>query len=277
MITKVKLILRHWKNSIEKYNKIDEWNYQENLTILSNYVLQHKNSEQKDVLSHLRTLRDNLLNPHAKINYILLSIEYALVALDPPAICLFSKKGHRRQKKTGQEIRFKAATEQLFKEKLKFKKGMLLRNFDIETESAKDARKVRRIVEKRMSQAYHRQHKRNKGEEILETNFERYWMNRATSFQLYNIGQVENIKSFSRGLSTHWKKCYDPQTGEIVLKKKMAYSSEEEARQAIKSWQVKRPTDNRPMQAYKCVHCKNWHIGHKSTHPELLEDNNSIV
>ena len=54
-------------------------------------------------------------------------------------------------------------------------------------------------------------------------------MKRATSFQLHNLGQVENVYGVSRTTSTHWKRSYDPITGEVVFKKKMAYSTLEEA------------------------------------------------
>ena len=277
MNTKVKNILKHWKKSIERYNKIDEWNFSENVSVLSRYIRNNENNGSKDLKGLIRSLRDNILCPNPNLEQIVQTIEKALVALDPPAICMFSKKVNGRIKIAGQEVRFKGETEHLFKERLKFKEGMLLRNFDIETECAKDSRKVRRIVEKRMSQAYHRMTKRAKDGDSHEANSERYWMKRATSYQLYNIGQVENVRCLSRGLSTHWKRCYDPQTGEIVFKKKMAYSTLEEALKAIDEWYLFHPEENRPMQAYKCSHCKKWHIGHKSEIIELLEPQNSIA
>ena len=148
------------------------------------------------------------------------------------SVCLFTKKSKGRVKLQGQGERFKGETRRLFDERLRFKDNMLLRNFDIETENPKDSRKVRRIVEKRMCQAYHRRNRRVDYDGSQRRN-EHYWMNRATSFQLYNIGQVENVGSVSRGYSTHWKREYDELTGQVVFKKKMAYSSEEEAMIAV--------------------------------------------
>lgn len=170
------------------------------------------------------------------------------------------KKSKGRVKLQGQGERFKGETRRLFDERLRFKDNMLLRNFDIETENPKDSRKVRRIVEKRMCQAYHRRNRRVDYDGSQRRN-EHYWMNRATSFQLYNIGQVENVGSVSRGYSTHWKREYDELTGQVVFKKKMAYSSEEEAMIAVKEWKINHLEDKRDITAYKCAICKNGILG----------------
>ena len=76
--------------------------------------------------------------------------------------------------------------------------------------------------------------------------------------------------------STHWKKEYDEQTGQIVFKKKMAYSSEEEANKAVMEWQKDHPEDKREITAYKCAICKKWHIGHKSDMKECTENGDSV-
>jgi hypothetical protein len=166
----------------------------------------------------------------------------------------------QRVQKNGQDVRFRYETERIFGEKLRFKGGMLLRNFDIETESANDSRKVRRIVEKRMSQAYYRM--RRKDRSVNPSNRDRYWEHRAIAFQLYNIGQVENVKDNSREVSTHWKEVFDLYTKDVVLKKKMAYTTEQEATDAIIQWKIDHPLDLIEMVAYKCSSCDKWHIGH---------------
>lgn len=155
------------------------------------------------------------------------------------------------------------------------KGNMFLRNFDIETENPKDSRKVRRIVEKRMCQAYHRRNKRMDYDDS-QRRHEHYWMKRATSFQLYNIGQMENVGLVCRGNSTHWKKEYDEQTRKIVFKKKMVYSSEEEANEAVNEWHRANPHDLREITAYKCAICKKWHIGHKSVMEEYSDNENYV-
>ena len=180
-----------------------------------------------------------------------------------PQVCMLTKRGSKRIQKKGQDVRFRSQTGHIFAEKLRFKEGMLLRNFDVETESASDSRKVRRIIEKRMCQAYHRMNKMISGNEKgRPSNRNRYWEHRATSFQLYNIGQVENVKGVSRGDSTHWKRMLDLQTGKVVFKKKMPYNTEEAALNAIEEWKRVHPFDRREIHAYQCALCHKWHIGH---------------
>lgn len=263
MNTTVKSILNGWKNSIEKYNKLDTWKFEEQLSSLGKYLF--NNNDSKDIVRLVRYIRDSAICPNPNMRDLLSMIEKVLdmANTSKKSICLFTKKVNGRVKLNGQGERFKGETKRLFDERLRFKDNMLLRNFDIETENPKDSRKVRRIVEKRMCQAYHRRNKRMEYDDSQRRN-EHYWMSRATSFQLYNIGQMENVGSVSRGYSTHWKKEYDEQTGQVVFKKKMAYSSEEEANQAVMEWKRNHPEDKREVTAYKCAICKKWHIGHKS-------------
>lgn len=94
-------------------------------------------------------------------------------------------------------------------------------------------------------------------------------MRRATSFQLYNIGQVEHVRNVSRGKSTHWKRVFDLETGNVVLKKKMAYPTREAAMEAIAKWHIDHPDDPREVHAYKCACCGKWHIGHQSEYIQL--------
>lgn len=263
MNTTVKSILNGWKNSIEKYNKLDTWKFEEQLSSLGKYLF--NNNDSRDIVRLVRYIRDSAICPNPNMRDLLSMIEKVLdmANTSKKSICLFTKKVNGRVKLNGQGERFKGETKRLFDERLRFKDNMLLRNFDIETENPKDSRKVRRIVEKRMCQAYHRRNKRMEYDDSQRRN-EHYWMSRATSFQLYNIGQMENVGSVSRGYSTHWKKEYDEQTGQVVFKKKMAYSSEEEANQAVMEWKRNHLEDKREVTAYKCAICKKWHIGHKS-------------
>ncbi len=263
MNTTVKSILNGWKNSIEKYNKLDTWKFEEQLSSLGKYLF--NNNDSRDIVRLVRYIRDSAICSNPNMRDLLAMIEKVLdmANTSKKSICLFTKKVNGRVKLNGQGERFKGETKRLFDERLRFKDNMLLRNFDIETENPKDSRKVRRIVEKRMCQAYHRRNKRMEYDDSQRRN-EHYWMSRATSFQLYNIGQMENVGSVSRGYSTHWKKEYDEQTGQVVFKKKMAYSSEEEANQAVMEWKRNHPEDKREVTAYKCAICKKWHIGHKS-------------
>lgn len=261
MNTQVKQIIKRWEVSLNKYGKIDQWNYSEKISCLTRYV--RSNEDNKEIRNLVKAVRDYALATTLNVEAMMSAIQKlqdTMSMMSNPELCMMTKRKAKRVKKEGQERRFRGQTSRLFEERLKFKNGMLLRNFDIETESAKESRKVRRIVEKRMSQAYH---KMNKAYLDTSTNYDRYWENRATSYQLYNIGQIERVRYKSRGLSTHWKRAYDPMTGEVVLKKKMAYHTKEEAIAAANLWNMTK-ADEGHVHAYKCAYCKCWHIGHDS-------------
>lgn len=263
MNTSIKKILQRWTVTLEKYGRLDNWKLDEHLSLLGNYIRSYEDS--KTIRNLIRDIRDLAINQSRNNERLLNMIKNVLSKVEPikqESLCYMTKVHNTRIKKAGQESRFKGETRHIFEERLRFKDGMLLRNFDIDTENTSDSRKVRRIIEKRMCQAYHRRHKRSS--EDFDSNKERYWMKRATAFQLYNIGQMEHVKFVSRGMSTHWKRMFDPQTGEIVFKKKMAYSSLEDAKEAVVKWKIDHPLDHREVHAYQCIACGKWHIGHAS-------------
>lgn len=271
MKTEVKVVLKSWRSSLKRYGKLDSWNLSRCLSILSDYIMSR--DDNKIIRDKVRLIRDAAICPSTNMERLKDRIDSVMEMVMPQPkvnVCMITKMKNGRRLLEGQSVRFWAETHKIFGERLRFRGGMLLRNFDIETENAKDSRKVRRIVEKRMCQAYHRQNKKSDREE--NSNSDRYWMQRATSYQLHNIGQVEHVKNVSRGLSTHYKKEYDPLTGEIVFKKKMTYQTKEEALEAIDHWYVTHPEDVGKMQAYQCSKCHKWHIGHKSNIIELKTD-----
>lgn len=164
----------------------------------------------------------------------------------------------------GQGKRFASTTKKLYNEKLRFKNGEFLCNIDISLEDGKTSRKVRRIVEKRMCQAYYKLNKTyNK-----EDNCTRHYIKRAISFQLHNLGNVEYVSGEHRTDSTHWKKVYDPICDCIVLKPKQGYSTYEEANEAAKLHMLRHPDDKYIVSAYKCIYCDKWHIGHTTPDEE---------
>ena len=112
-----------------------------------------------------------------------------------------------------------------------------------------------------MCQSYYKKYSRT-----TNSNKDRYWEQRATSYQLYNIGQIENIEYLSREDSTHWKRDYDNNTGKVVFKKKMIYNNEQEALEAIEERKKLYPFDTKEMHAYECKYCHKWHIGHACNH-----------
>lgn len=269
MNANVENTLRGWEVSLLRYGHIDSWNLNEKVNCIGDYL---KSSEDSLTIRRLVSkIRDLVILPSYKSYIIIKMIRNVLYRVGTSK----DENADNRHKKQlpGQRVRFKGQTDKLFDERLRFMDGRLLRNFDIEIETARDSKKVRRIVEKRMSQAYYKMNCKATSRNENSRNH-RYWMQRATAFQLYNIGQVEHVKNVSRGLSTHWKRMYDPITGDIVFKKKMSYSSYDEAMEAIESWCNTNPKDIGKMQAYKCTECGKWHIGHKSMlKDEAISDN----
>lgn len=175
MNTTVKSILNGWKNSIEKYNKLDTWKIGEQLSILGRYL--RNNDDSKDIVRQVRFIRDCVISPNLNVNQLLYMINkvVAMAEASMKSVCLSLKKINGRIKLQGQGERFKGETMRLFDERIRFKGNMLLRNFDIETETPRDSRKVRRIVEKRMCQAYHRRNKRIDYDDS-QRRHEHYWM-----------------------------------------------------------------------------------------------------
>lgn len=261
MNKEIKSILKRWESSLIRFGKIDSWNFSQSLEALSGYV--RSTSDDDVTRRQVREIRDRALVPTLNADYLVSLIQTVLGANSHEIELCDDTNGTSRTQKNGQDVRFRHETSRIFEERLRFKSGMLLRNFDIETEAACDAKIVRRIVEKRMCQAYHRIYGKNR--KNRHSNSDRYWEHRATAFQLYNIGQVENVEVFERGKSTHWKKMYDYQTQQVVYKKKMAYSSIEEAEDASKKWKENHPYDSKEIHAYQCDFCHKWHIGHDSS------------
>lgn len=259
MDKEIKKVLKSWGTSLERYGKLDGWNFSQNLSILGDYLRSKKDSNS--IRSLVRQIRDKALSQAVDVELMMSLIKKAFAYDEPEAEQQEELQASgQREQKNGQDVRFRYETERIFSEKLRFKGGMQLRNFDVETESPYDSRKVRRIVEKRMSQAYYRM--RRKARSLNPSNKDRYWEHRAIAFQLYNIGQVENVKDNSREISSHWKEMFDLYTKDVVLKKKMAYSTEKEATDAINQWKINHPMDMVEMVAYKCSSCDKWHIGH---------------
>ena len=259
MDKEIKKVLKSWGTSLERYGKLDGWNFSQNLSILGDYLRSKKDSN--NVRGLVRQIRDKALSQAVDVKLMISLIKKTLAYDEPKAEQQEDLQVTGQQvQKSGQDVRFRNETERIFCEKLRFKGGMLLRNFDVETESPYDSRKVRRIVEKRMSQAYYRMKRKTRS--MDPSNKDRYWEHRAIAFQLYNIGQVENVKDNSREVSSHWKEMFDLYTKDIVLKKKMAYGTEQEAIDAINQWKINHPMDMVEMVAYKCSSCDKWHIGH---------------
>lgn len=156
-----------------------------------------------------------------------------------------------------QGSRYLDSTPTIYFEQLHFSKEETLRSFDITMSSPSASRKVRKIVEKRVCQAYHRQHHSH---ERSVSNCRRYRMRRAVSYQLHDLGQIDEVTLRRPG--THWKRSIDHATGQVILKPKQSYSTMEKAVMAAQKYNKRFPNEMLPMEAYKCVHCNKYHIGH---------------
>ena len=264
MVQSVQITLKKWENALVNYGKLDQWNISDDYLVLGRYIASKASRNSKTAIQEVRDYAimanfnsELLLQKVRNANKVIKALNKSQFGNNIPT-----------SESVGQAKRFEGTTKRLFHEKLRFKGGQKLRSIDIEIEDGYTSRKVRRIVETRMCQAYHKQNKSysEKG------NKDRYYMKRATSFQLHNLGQVENVYGVSRTTSTHWKRSYDPITGEVVFKKKMAYSTLEEAQAAAIEFNRRHPHDKTKVTAYKCAYCGKYHIGHTTEISEELEE-----
>ena len=171
MDKEIKKVLKSWGTSLERYGKLDGWNFSQNLSILGDYLRSKKDSNS--IRSLVRQIRDKALSQAFDVELMMSLIKKAFAYDEPEAEQQEELQASgQREQKNGQDVRFRYETERIFSERLRFKGGMLLRNFDVETESPYDSRKVRRIVEKRMSQAYYRM--RRKARSLNPSNKDRY-------------------------------------------------------------------------------------------------------
>ena len=256
----VNTTLKRWEVSLANFGKVDQWNINEDYSILGAFISSGKPTAARNAV---RDCRDYSIRGEYDVAILLSKVQNANRILNKPNDSRINKE-MKKINSVGQSKRFVSTTKKLYNEKLRFKDGEYLKDIDISIEDASTSRKVRRIVEKRMCQAYHRQHKNLES----ESGRDRHYMKRATSFQLHNLGQIECSTGFSRSNSTHWKKVYDPISGEFVFKKKMEYSSFEEANMAAQEFMRRHPEDRRPVSAYKCAFCGKWHIGHTTPEDE---------
>ena len=259
--------LKKWENSLINFGKIDQWHINEDYSILCAFIAEGKSKKARRAV---RECRDYSISGFCDMAVLLSKVQNANRILNNPNDCRINRE-MKKINSVGQSKRYESITKKLYAEKLRFKDGQYLKDIDISMEDGATSRKVRRIVEKRMCQAYHRQHKHSARNDAHD----RHYMKRATSFQLHNLGQIECEEGVYRSQSTHWKKVYDSISGEMVFKKKMAYSTYEEAAEAARQYMERHPEETVPVTAYLCAFCGKWHIGHSTpeeekTYPELV-------
>lgn len=257
MKTKLQRSLRKWEGSLRRNGQFDVSRYAKISRDIEDYIRKDRASEVSRLLTECR---DSTLSGSQDIEKIQKNVRHALFLIQSEMTDEKRKQGYDVD--WCQQQRYKAVTKKLYSEKLKFKDGKSLREADVTLMGEKDARKVRRIVEKRMCQEYHRQHKDASG--YRHTAKARHGMDRAVSYEIHNLGQLDG-HSNTRSSGTHWKKVVDYASGEYMMKKKVEYETLEEAQLHIELYRYAHPKDRRPMRAYYCKHCHHYHIGHNRT------------
>ena len=102
MNTTVKSILNGWKNSIEKYNKLDSWKVREQLSAIGKYL--RCNDDSKVIVRMVHLVRDSAICPNPNMVQILSLINKILNMdeVSKMSVCLFAKKIKGRVKPQGQ-------------------------------------------------------------------------------------------------------------------------------------------------------------------------------
>ncbi len=257
--------LEKWATSLINYGKVDRWKINDDFIILNNFISGNVSTEAKIAV---RACRDYVISEDYDADILLSKLKKAKRIIESSKNYQ-SRNGAQNNHFLTESKRYETATKKIYEEKLRFRDGQYLKSFDIEIEDVASTKKVRRIVEKRMGQAYHHQHKQYNRED----GHKRFYMKNAILFQLHNLGQIECGIGTYRSEHTHWKKTYDSVTNKKVLKAKKAYSSFEKADEAANKYNIKHPNEVIPMSAYKCDYCSKWHIGHYT--PEEYKSNRS--
>lgn len=260
MKKKIFQMMRRWLNVLNVSGKLDQLYQVKDYNTLGQFIMHEKD---KRLLAMAKDCRDYSLSTAFSAENLIKKINLLMIELEK----LIKKEEKKsadyvdiRFESICQSVLYRSATRRIYGEKLHFAGEMSLRNFDVNMAAHSDSRKVRRIVEKRMCQAYHRQ---NHLYMHSESNSLRHGMHRAVSYQLHNLGQIEKVTRRSAG--SHWKQAIDCVTGQSVLKPKQSYSTIEEAEMVAQKYTKRHPNEELPMTAYKCAHCNKYHIGHEYT------------
>lgn len=259
MQQEIKQILQRWQRSLALKGMLDEWSLNQDFCKIDNFLRLSK-------IYHIRKLVANCRNLAIKTPIEEAQLKSVLDKTISEIKCFLNEKYNVDDNRPtiGQRKRYQHISKTLGSERVRCCKGKRLRNLDVTLMDKRSSRVVRRIVEKRMCQEYHRQHKssfRSTG------NRSRQNMRRAVSFQLYNLGQLEG-SDISRDFGTHWKWRYDTTLQEWVLRKKVGYETLDDALKAKKGYEE---SHNDEMQVYQCDHCKKYHIGHpRENHLEYI-------
>lgn len=254
MKSEIQQILKKWEGNLRRNGSIDTARFSQVSNEIDSYIRSNKNSQ---VAKLLTSCRDSTLSQNPNNEKILKNVRHALFLIQKEINDEKRELGYDVD--LGQRQRYESISKKLYSEKLRFKDNKSLREADVTLMEGKDSRKVRRIVEKRMCQEYHRQHKQYAT--YRTSGKARHEMDRAVSYQIFNLGQLDG-RTNTREAGTHWKKIIDYSTGDYVMKKKVEYATVEEAQLHIELYKFAHPHDYRPMNVYYCEHCHHYHIGH---------------
>lgn len=252
----IRQIICKWNSSLENFGKLDQWQLDNDLAAIDSYV---NSCEPSPCTNALRRAMYFATTTTPDVKPLQSAIKASIKKLS--AEMTGPKYGAAPSRKPFAET-YQYATKRVFNEKLRFKDNKYLRNIDPNMEDGEIARKVRRIVEKRMCQEYYRT---RKGFSCNEDRRDRIGEIRATSFQMKNLGQIEEISGMSRTEATHWKRTFDNVTGQVVMKPKKSYDTLEEAEEVARKRNLKLEKGELPYSAYKCAYCGKYHIGHRAS------------
>ena len=256
----IKQIICKWDSSLETFGKIDQRQLDRDLVIIDSYVSSNCPSP---FINALRRMMYWATTPSPDDEQLQKAVKTSLKKVS--AQIAESKYGTPVSRTTNAET-YQYATKRIFNERMRFKENRYLRNIDPELEDGETARKVRRIVEKRMYQAYY---KSRKGCSCNEDRRDKMGEINATSYQMRNLGQIDMIEGLTRTDATHWKRCFDNVTGREVMRPKKGYETLEEAEEAarMKNLELLSGTgkSSEPYSAYRCAYCGKYHIGHRGS------------
>lgn len=264
MEQKIQETLKRWESSLLSYGKVDQWHVDEDYVVIRDFLTYGKSAAARNAV---RDCRDYSIRSEYDVTALLKKVQNANRILNKPKDCRINNEIEKINS-VGQAKRYSGVTGRLYNEKIRFLDGEYLKNVDISMKDGATSRKVRRIVEKRMCQAYHRQNKEFAG----NGGKERHYMRRATSFQLHNLGQIDCSNGIRRTTATHWKRVFDSVNGGYVLKSKMEYQSFDDANMAARKYMTRNPNELLRVSAYQCAYCGKWHIGHERSDDEIIQE-----
>lgn len=212
MKSEIQQILKKWELNLRRNGSVELGSFSQVSNEIGNYIRSNKKSKLAKLLAECR---NGIISSIPNNERLLKNVRHALF--------LIQKEINDEKRELGFDVdlgqrqRYSAMSKKLYSEKLKFKNNKSLREADITLMEGKDSRKARRIVEKRMCQEYHRQHKQYAT--YRTSGKARHEMDRAVSYQIFNLGQLDGHTN-TRESGSHWKKMIDYATGDYVMKKK---------------------------------------------------------